>query len=75
MSQNLAEFLKVFTLVFSFSSLLVLGRRYIDKLDEVKKKRPHDNIPESSESSTDFIDYDGMGNYGRFPTPHKKSAQ
>jgi len=74
MSQNLAEFLKVFFLVFSFSSLLVLGRRYIDKLDEVKKERPHDDIPETSGTSTDFIDYDGMGNYGRFPT-QKNSVQ
>ena len=74
MSQNLAEFLKVFTLVFSFSSLLVLGRKYIDKLDEVKRERPHDGLDDSSETSTDFIDYDGMGNYGRFPT-QKKSVQ
>ena len=74
MSQNLSEFLKVFTLVFSFSSLLVLGRRYIDKLDEIKRERPHDDLPETSETSTDSMDYDGMGNYGRFPT-RKKSSQ
>jgi len=74
MSQNLSEFLKVFTLVFSFSSLLVLGRRYIDKLDEVNKERPHDGLPDAPPTSTDAMDYDGMGNYGRFPK-RKKSSQ
>ena len=43
MSANLIEFIKVFTLVFAFSGLILAGRRYMLKWDDVDKENYHDN--------------------------------
>ena len=76
MSLNLMEFLKVFTIVATFSTLLLLGHNYMWKLIEQEREEDTDNILDfpkivSSEKTdpneSDFIDYDGMGNQGRFP--------
>ena len=76
MSLNLMEFLKVFTIVGTFSTLLLLGHNYMWKLIEQEREEDTDNILDfpkivSSEKTdpneSDFIDYDGMGNQGRFP--------
>ena len=76
MSLNLMEFLKVFTIVATFSTLLLLGHNYMWKLIEQDREEDDDNILDfpkivSSEKTdpneSDFIDYDGMGNQGRFP--------
>ena len=76
MSLNLMEFLKVFTIVATFSTLLLLGHNYMWKLIEEDNKNDDDNVLDfpkivSSQridtNESDFIDYDGMGNQGRFP--------
>ena len=77
MSLNLMEFLKVFTIVATFSTLLLLGHNYMWRLIEEEREEDDDNVldfpkivsPERKISNEpDFIDYDGMGNQGRFPT-------
>ncbi len=76
MSLNLMEFLKVFTIVATFSTLLLLGHNYMWKLIEEDKESDDDNVLDfpkivSSQrigtNESDLIDYDGMGNQGRFP--------
>ena len=76
MSPNLIEFLKVFSVVATFSTLLMLGHNYMWKLIEEEKENDTDNIldfpkivsPETKISNEpNLIDYDGMGNQGRFP--------
>ena len=77
MSLNLMEFLKVFSVVLTFSTLLLLGHNYMWKLiEEDNREEDKDNVLDfpkivSSEKTdpneSDFIDYDGMGNQGRFP--------
>ena len=76
MSLNLIEFLKVFSIVATFSTLLLLGHNYMWKLIEEDNKNDDDNVLDfpkivSSQridtNESDFIDYDGMGNQGRFP--------
>ena len=76
MSLNLMEFLKVFTIVATFSTLLLLGHNYMWKLIEEDNNNDDDNVLDfpkivSSQridtNESDFIDYDGMGNQGRFP--------
>lgn len=82
MSANLAEFIKVFLVVFTFSGGILAFRRYMLDIEEESdkddksttnikvavsstKNRRHDPFP-SNNLSPDFIDYDGMGNQGRF---------
>tara|TARA_B100000963_G_scaffold297300_1_gene268734 strand:+ start:2224 stop:2511 length:288 start_codon:yes stop_codon:yes gene_type:complete len=82
MSANLAEFIKVFLVVFTFSGGILAFRKYMLDMDEEDidddkspseekavissmKKRHHEPFP-SNNLSPDFIDYDGMGNQGRF---------
>ena len=81
MSANLIEFLKVFSIVATFSTLLLLGHNYMWKLIEEDSEEDDDNVLDfpkiiSSERSifneADFIDYDGMGNQGRFPKSERK---
>ena len=76
MSLNLMEFLKVFSVVLTFSTLLLLGHNYMWKLIDQDREEDGDNVLDfpkivSSEKTdpneSDFIDYDGMGNQGRFP--------
>ena len=75
MSGNLIEFIKVFTLVFAFSGLILAGRRYMLKWDN---ETSEEDNPTSNDFQTrivvtdsDVIDYDGMGNQGRFPSRSK----
>tara|TARA_Y100000114_G_scaffold10501_1_gene8277 strand:- start:1937 stop:2182 length:246 start_codon:yes stop_codon:yes gene_type:complete len=81
MSPNLIEFLKVFSIVATFSTLLLLGHNYMWKLIEEDGKKEDDNVLDfpkiiSSErkasNEADLIDYDGMGNQGRFPNLERK---
>ena len=68
MSPNLIEFLKVFLVVFTFSGLILSVRRLMSGVDtEEDIKAKNTNIEKESVSSSDTMDYDGMGNYGRFP--------
>ena len=67
MSGNLVEFIKVFTLVFGFSGLILAGRRFMSKWDEEPGEQNNIvNFP-CEDERTDVMDYDGMGNFGRFP--------
>ena len=80
MSQNLIEFLKVLTIVVTWSTLILVGRRAMLSIDEDEEEEEEDpeipneknlenrnviKIPTGQDS--DMMDYDGMGNYGRFP--------
>ena len=47
MSQNLAEFLKVLTIVVSFSSLILIGRHAMLSLDDVDEEA--DSLIDKSE--------------------------
>ena len=79
MSANLLEFIKVFSIVFTFSALLLAGHNYMSRLDDeedsVENKSTKKILPfkrrivleRTNTSEPDFIDYDGMGNQGRFP--------
>lgn len=75
MTVNLAEFMKVFTIVFTMSSMILLFRHLIVNYDESDEKQPEkldDHIDINFNTSTpDIIDYDGMGNQGRFPIANK----
>ena len=72
MSGNLFEFIKVFTLVFTFSGLILAGRRYMLKWDEEDQERSAENFPKKEVlTDSDVIDYDGMGNQGLFPSRSK----
>ena len=81
MSQNLVEFLKVLTIVVSWSTCILAGRHYMLSIDDSReeddeglKNKPEDRvavkIPVNQNSDT--MDYDGMGNYGRFPKKIEK---
>ena len=70
MSSNLLEFIKVFLLVFTFSGVIVFVRNFMINLDSERRDNqdiaPSDHA-EGAFASSDTMDYDGMGNYGRFP--------
>jgi|TARA_B100000282_G_scaffold66781_1_gene44980 hypothetical protein len=84
MSGNLAEFIKVFLIVFSFSGGILMFRRFMLNIDDEDtntapvKEDNLVNLPKKTivERKTlahpDIIDYDGMGNQGRFPKTSKK---
>ena len=76
MSGNLAEFLKVLTIVVSWSTLILVGRHYMISIDDSREEddeglvdEPEDRamIKIPTNQNSDMMDYDGMGNYGRFP--------
>ena len=70
MTSNLLEFIKVFLLVFTFSGVIVFVRNFMINLDSTKSDNQDivpDDIAEKAFASSDTMDYDGMGNYGRFP--------
>ena len=74
MSQNLIEFLKVLTVVVTWSTLILVGRRAMLSLDKEEEDdkgfidKPEDRIVTiTTDQNSDILDYDGMGNYGRFP--------
>ena len=63
MTVNLFEFLKVFIIVFGVAGGITFFRKTFVE---------DDNSSETSETDKDFftknvMDYDGMGNFGRFP--------
>jgi len=70
LSPNLAEFLKVFTIVFTFSSMILIGRRMM-VADVEEEEEERDNVVDLP-GYVDSVDYDGMGNYGRFPSKKRK---
>ena len=83
MTANFAEFIKVFLIVFTFAGGILTFRRFMLSFDEKEdnkevKKTEVIHLPKRSEVykktivSPDFIDYDGMGNQGRFPRTRRK---
>lgn len=75
LTANFAEFCKVLTIVFGTSMMIfsikkvVVGFDSDRKTDKKKDTKQAKVIP--IRTSPDFIDYDGMGNQGRFPTRKK----
>ena len=73
---NFFEFCKVFSIVFGISFMIFSIKKVVVDLsdeDTDSKKQEQDDqakvIP--IRTSPDFIDYDGMGNQGRFPSRKK----
>jgi uncharacterized GH25 family protein len=75
LSANLIEFCKVLTVVFGTSMMIFSIKKVVVGFDsdrETDKKKDTQNaevIP--LRTNPDIIDYDGMGNQGRFPTRKK----
>ena len=80
MSGNLAEFMKVLIIVVTWSTGILVGRHYMLSFDE--DEREDENLSDQPEDkavikivnsqNSDTMDYDGMGNYGRFPKKAEK---
>ena len=80
MTANLAEFIKVFLIVFTFAGGILAFRKFMLSFDDFEedtdknKKAEVIHLPKRAEVynntvvDPDFIDYDGMGNQGRFPS-------
>lgn len=71
MTLNLFEFLKVFIIVFGVAGGITFFRRTFIEDEENS---------ETNESNKDFftknaMDYDGMGNFGRFPIKAKEERK
>ena len=75
LSANLIEFCKVLTVVFGTSMMIFSIKKVVVGFDserETDKQKDTQNaevIP--LRTNPDIIDYDGMGNQGRFPTRKK----
>ena len=75
LSANLIEFCKVLTVVFGTSMMIFSIKKVVVGFDsdrEADKQKDTQNaevIP--LRTNPDIIDYDGMGNQGRFPTRKK----
>ena len=70
MSSNLLEFIKVFFVVFGISGCILSVRNLMISVDETHEIEEEDIIEVSDAvrvTAPDTMDYDGMGNYGRFP--------
>ena len=71
MTINLFEFLKVFIIVFGVAGGITFFRKsFVEDVDS----------SETSEEDKDFftknaMDYDGMGNFGRFPIKAKQERK
>jgi len=70
MTPNFLEFMKVFILVFSFSGVILSVRHLMTSMSDPYEVED-ENILDISDATPmvapDTMDYDGMGNYGRFP--------
>ena len=71
MTVNLFEFLKVFIIVFGVAGGITFFRKTFVE---------DNNNSETSETDKDFftknvMDYDGMGNFGRFPIKAKQERK
>ncbi len=70
MSSNLLEFIKVFVVVFGISGCILSVRSLMVSMDEPEEVEDEDIVEVSDAvrvTAPDVMDYDGMGNYGRFP--------
>ena len=65
---NLDEFIKVFIIVFTMSGAILFLRHLITNYEEEQPEELNNRIDiDFRQTNSDFIDYDGMGNQGRFP--------
>ncbi len=70
---NLDEFMKVFIIVFTMSGAILFLRHLITNYEEEQPEELDNRIDiDFKQTNTDFIDYDGMGNQGRFPVSKAK---
>ena len=70
---NLDEFIKVFFIVFTMSGGILFLRHFITNYEEEQPEDLNNCIDVNfRQNNPDFIDYDGMGNQGRFPMVKKK---
>ena len=66
MTENLSEFIKVFAVVFGTSSLILMLRStFLSFMDS------GESSVERFEKTDDIVDYDGMGDHSRFPSPRE----
>ena len=68
LTENLLEFCKVLSIVFGTSFMIFSIKRVVVELDweeEEENEEPAEVI--NLQTDVDAIDYDGMGNQGRFP--------
>ncbi len=66
MTENLSEFIKVFAVVFGTSSLILMIRStFLSFMDS------GESSVERFEKTDDIVDYDGMGDHSRFPSPRE----
>ena len=73
MTINLEEFMKVFVIVFTMSGGILFLRHFITNHEEDQPEQLNNRIDVNfGQNSSDFIDYDGMGNQGRFPVSKTK---
>lgn len=73
---NFFEFCKVFTIVFGTSFMIFSLKKVVVGFDNEEKDSKKEEQDEQAKvipirTSPDFIDYDGMGNQGRFPKRKK----
>ena len=73
---NFFEFCKVFSIVFGTSFMIFSIKKVVVGFsnEETGSKKQEQDIKAKVipiRTSPDFIDYDGMGNQGRFPTRKK----
>ncbi len=73
MTINIEEFMKVFVIVFTMSGGILFLRHFITYNEEEQPEQLNNRIDVNfGQNSSDFIDYDGMGNQGRFPVSKTK---
>ena len=61
---NLLEFITVFFLVFGITGFWLWWTAFVYGLEEESSKKVQ---PAQTNDRHDIVDYDGMGNQGRFP--------
>ena len=76
LTENLIEFCKVLSVVFGTSCMIFSIKKVVVDMEHSEDKRDkQEDRPDAKivpiRTSPDFIDYDGMGNQGRFPTRKK----
>mgnify|MGYP001455035250 CR=1 FL=1 len=69
---NLDEFVKVFFIVFTMSGGILFLRHFITNYEEESEDLNNRIDVNFRQNNPDSIDYDGMGNQGRFPIVKKK---
>tara|TARA_Y100001937_G_scaffold123238_1_gene185789 strand:- start:115 stop:399 length:285 start_codon:yes stop_codon:yes gene_type:complete len=77
LTENFIEFCKVLSVVFGTSCMIFSIKKVVVDLEHTEEKDDKQEDTPSAKvipirNNPDFIDYDGMGNQGRFMTRKKK---